>query len=194
MTKRMRYIQLAGDALIPLLGFFWWNWSLYFIILFYIADLIIGEVVTHIKARKIADFQQEGKFSFSNSLISVFLLLTAILLVHFGISLFHADLDFLKEMIAFWEYKDMGIQQGYILLPLLILIAYQRYKLEFLMPARYRNMSSNMLWRNQYRVYLALIAGAGLAIGSAVFFPLSDLVLLFGIIILSTLYQLLLPD
>lgn len=114
--------------------------------------------------------------------------------MHAAMRLFYPGINFTQEMIAFWEYKDMGIQQGYILLPLLILIAYQRYKLEFLMPAKYRNIKQADLWRNHYKAYLVLIACIGLAIGVAVYFPLPDIVLLFGIILCTTVYQLLLPD
>lgn len=190
----MRYIQLAGDALIPLMGFFLWNWSLYFIVLFYLADLVIDEVFTNLKAGKIKEYNDNKRSSAYWKYSSLFLLAVAVFLIHLALSLFHPGIDFPKEIIAFWNYRDMGIEQGYILLPLLILIAYQRYKVEFLMPARYRDLELNQFWKKHLRSYLALIAGVGLAIGSTVIYPFPDIVLLFGIILGSTGYQILVQD
>lgn len=190
----MRYIQLAGDALIPLLGFFWWNWSVYFIVLFYLLDLLIGEVIIYFKARKIAEYDQREKAFYGRFLLSLLLLTGSVFLIHIAIWLFYPGIDFIKEMVAFWEYEDMGFQQGYILLPLLILIAYQRYKLEFLLPARYRNTRQLDLWNNHFRAYLILIGLVGFAILISYGITLPDIALLFGIIIGTTSYQLYLPE
>lgn len=194
MTKRMRYIQLVGDALIPLLGFFWWNWSLYFIVLFYLADMLIAQVITVLKARKIAEFDHRENNYISRFILSLFLLLISAFLMHVAMRFFYPEINFTQEMIAFWEYEDMGIQQGYILLPLLILIAHQRYKLEFLMPARYRSIKQVTLWNHHIRAYLMLIGAIGFAIGTAFLIPTPDSVLLFGIITGTTVYQLVFPD
>lgn len=190
----MRYIQLAGDAFIPLLGYFLWNWSLYFIVLFYLADMMISEVVTVLKARKIAEFDHQERSFLYRSVWSMLLMIVSVFLIHIAMTFFHPGINFTKEIIAFWEYKDMGIQQGYILLPLLILIAVQRYKLEFLIPASYRSIKQSHLWRNHFRSYLVLIGFTGFIIGIAVFFPVPDFVLLFGIILGTTSYQMLFPD
>ena len=56
MRIKPKYIQLVSEALIPLLGFFLWEWSLYFILLFYFIDLFIDEVIMHVKSKKIESF------------------------------------------------------------------------------------------------------------------------------------------
>ena len=36
--KTLLFIQIIGELAIPLIGFFFWNWSLYFILLFYMIE------------------------------------------------------------------------------------------------------------------------------------------------------------
>ena len=59
MRIQPKYIQILGDAVIPLLGFFVWNWNIYFILLFYLLDLLVKEVVIHFKSNRIVKFKAE---------------------------------------------------------------------------------------------------------------------------------------
>ena len=120
MRINVKLIQLFGDALIPLLGFFWWGWSLYFIILFYLIDYLSNEIFRHIKSRKIVTYQKvkNSKWLYKG-LISATLLLGSYVLIHFAMRTIHPDINFTKEIVKFWTYKDLGIEQGYILLPLI---------------------------------------------------------------------------
>lgn len=189
MTKRMRYIQLVGDALIPLLGYFLWDWNLYFIVLFYMADMIINEVVIFYKARKIAEFDPKENSFVPKFLISVLLFTISLLLIHLTMKLYEPEISFAKEITLFWTYKDMGMQQGYILIPLLVLLSVQRYKLEFLMTAKYRSIKQVRLWRSHYRAYLFLIGGVGLTMGILSFVHPADWIILLGVIAGTSTYQ-----
>lgn len=192
MSKRMFYIQIAGEALIPLFGYFLWDWSLYFIILFYLADMLINEVILHLKSRKINNYDA-GK-SLREWLIvgsvSLALLILSVIVIHIAIRSLHPQIEFVKEALVFWKYEEMGIQQGYILLPLLIVMAYQRYKMEFLFTARYRTESLKSIWIKHLKAFPVIIAGSGLCIGLSTFYVPGDLIVLLTIIGFSSLYRL----
>jgi hypothetical protein len=66
-------------------------------------------------------------------MISAVLIVVNVVFVHITMKALVPTIDFTKEMLAFWKYKDMGIEQGYFLLPLIVIAGYQRYKMEFLM-------------------------------------------------------------
>ena len=85
----------------------------------------------------------------------------------------------------------MGIEQGYLLLPLVFLAAQQHYKMEFLMPARYRTLRLNDHWKKAKMSYVLVAAFAGITIGLTVFVEIPEMVYLLSIVVLSTLYRLL---
>jgi hypothetical protein len=191
MSNRLRYLQVFGDALIPLLGFFFWNWSLYFILLYYLIDLFMGELLAHLKTRKIIHYTGNktwrswigyGIFSFSLFVLVGFL-------IHVGLYLLHPDIAFRVEALAFWNYEELGVKQGHVLLPLMIFVTFQRYKLEFLLTGMYTRMKIRDLWRDHLRQYPVLIAACGLVIGVSYFIRLEDVFYLIGIVVLSGLYR-----
>ena len=54
------------------------------------------------------------------------LLLIELLVIHAAIYLQNPQVNFGKEVISFLTYKDMGIQQGFVLLPLVIASEWMR--------------------------------------------------------------------
>ena len=133
-------IQLFSEALIPLLGFFLWDWGLYFILLFYIIDLFANEFVIHLKSRKTTDFQLEKSNKLTwvkNGLISLFLIVVVIVLIHVVMRSIDPSIDFKQQAQNFWNYTELGIKQGYVLFPLLFFVGYQQYKMQFLARAKY---------------------------------------------------------
>lgn len=143
------YLKLIGESIIPILGFFFWEWSLYFILLFYVLDLIVSEVVLHLKTRKIKSWSEKvnrqkwlkyGVFGFV-----AFVLLTAAILL--GTYYLHPGIDLLKETWAFLSYEDMGIAQGYVLVPLLTFMAYASYQTEFIRQKAYQYQEYEVLWK-----------------------------------------------
>lgn len=168
MRARLKIIQISTEALIPLLGFYLWDWSLYFILLFYILDMLADILFMNVKARKIYQFLNqisEKKIWINHSVLSSILWLLVIALIHVFILQVHSDMNVLQEIKSFWMYKDMGIEQGYFLLPLLFFASYQKYRMEFLMPARYKTLQMKSIWINYRRILLILIAFTGFGIG-----------------------------
>lgn len=185
MNKRILYIQILLEAALPILGFFMWNWSLYFILLFYLFDLLANELTVQLKAFQINKYHG-GRSRIDwlkNAIVSLAILGISVLFIHIGMRLEHPEIDFIKEAIAFWTYEELGIQQGYLFLPLVFYMAYQEYKMLFLMPARYRTVSMKELWKshNYNRVLLLL----GSVLGCVILYvtPLPEIAVVLSIIV-----------
>jgi hypothetical protein len=193
MKLNPKYVQLVGDALIPLLGFFLWNWSLYFILLFYFLDLISSEIIIHLKSRKTLEFQRTVGLKsvwIKWGIASVTSLFLAITMIHFAMYFIAPGIDFQKEVIAFWKYEEMGIQQGYILLPLVFFVSYQQYRMMFLMTGKFRNNQIILMLKKHIAPLILIIAFAGICLGISWFFHLPEIVYVLGIIAISTVYKL----
>jgi hypothetical protein len=154
MRVNPKYIEVLGDTIIPLLGFFLWEWDLYFIVLYFILELIFSEVFLHLKISKIHTFQKENKSWMLYGIIGGIALIIVILLIHFGFLLLNPTIDFPQQIFLFISYEDMGIAQGYILFPLLLISGYQKYKLEFIRMKKHETSSIQSLWKSQLAKYL----------------------------------------
>jgi len=196
MRIHPKYIQIIGDAVIPLLGFFVWNWNIYFILLFYLLDLLVKEVVMNFKSNRIVKFQSEIglnnnssknelKFRFLSSIILIF----SLFVIHFALVVKDNEFNLLKELIDFWNYKDMGFAQGYILIPLLIVMGFMQYKNEFILPKLYENQSLNFIWKKHIKALIVLLSFSSLTFGILQFVKINDLILVLGVIGISSIYQ-----
>lgn len=166
MPAKARLFQVLADALIPLLGFYLWDWSLYFIFLFFIADELVDECFMFLKSRKIIAIQNNSRLEwFKNVFYSFSLLMGEIFLFHVLVYLFNQDICFPKEILDFLSYKDMGIQQGFILIPLLIVVGLQRYKFEFILPEMYRKVKLANFWKEHRIKQYYLLAFTGISVG-----------------------------
>lgn len=193
MNLNPKYVQLVGDALIPLLGFFLWDWSLYFILLFYGLDIIANEIIIHLKSRKIVQFQADEKTSFwiRSGILSFFTILCIGLLVHLTVFSLNPTISFQQEIIDFWTYEELGIQQGYILFPLIALTAYQQFNMFFIRPQTFRKVGLNTIWKNHLTALLVILVFSGLTLGVAQLTFIPELAIVLGIVVLSSVYSLL---
>lgn len=187
-----KYILLISDAAIPLLGFFFWHWNLYFILLFYILDLLAREVITHVKSRKIIEQRQmtSRRKWYKNGLLSALLLLGVFGGIHAAMWFIVPGIDFGKELVNFWQYEEMGIQQGYLLLPLVGYAAYAQYKMEFLMTGKARTVLIDTLWRRHQQALIILIAGCVLSLALGMVIALPELVYVLAIVVGAAGYAL----
>lgn len=186
-------VQLFSEAFIPLLGFFLWDWGLYFILLFYIIDLFANELVIHLKSRKTTKYQIEESNKvvwLKNSLLSAVLIGMMIILIHLVMRSIQPEINFLLEAKEFWNYTELGIKQGYVILPLLFFVGYQQYRMQFLASAKYRNTVLKDLWKKHLQSFIVVIGFSGLALGLAQFFVFPEIVYVLGIVLFTTLYKL----
>jgi hypothetical protein len=198
MRLNPKYIQVFGDAIIPVLGFFLWDWSLYFILLFYFLDLVTKEILLHFKSKKIiqhhilnyqTNYQNEQKNWFKFGLISLLLLVFTTIIIQFSMNFIQVNFNSLKEIVSFLSYKDMGIEQGYILIPLIIFIGYSQYKMEFLTPAIYSKINIHQLWKSHVQTMLILLGFVAFGFGLLHFIILPEWIIVISIVVISTLYQ-----
>lgn len=193
MKLNPKYVQLVGDALIPLLGFFLWSWSLYFILLFYFLDLFSSEVIVHLKSKKTVAFQGASGLKtlwFKWGTVSLVSLSLGVIMIHFAMYFIAPGIDFWKEAVDFWNYEEMGIKQGYILFPLVFFVSYQQYRMMFLMSGRFRNNQIVLMWKKHIAPLLLVIAFAGICVGISWFFTLPEVFYVIGIIAVTILYKL----
>ncbi|MFM8596627.1 MAG: hypothetical protein ACKOBN_06005 [Flavobacteriales bacterium] len=124
MKKAQLFSEILGDCLLPLLGFIWWGWDLYFILLYLIFDYIIrlGFIVAHPATRKIQVLLRPSLFFVSFVVLS-----------HFYMTLTDPTWRFVKDFSAFFWYKELWIPQGFILIPLLVYTEISRRRMEKLL-------------------------------------------------------------
>jgi len=200
MRIHPKYIQVLGDGIIPLLGFFFWDWNLYFILLFYFIDMFTKEVLLHLKAKKIVahqietespTVQNEKKEWMKWGIISLILLIFSIFLIQISMPFIQVDFNAKNEIIRFWSYKEMGIEQGYIFVPLIIFMGYTQFKMEFLVPAVFTRMNNSQLWQPHLKAMLILVAFTALTFGLVHFIKIPEVIIVISIVFISSLYQIL---
>ena len=187
----MKYIQVFSEALLPLLGFLFWNWGLYFILLYYLLDLFADVIITHLKSKKIALYQAvEAKTWLKNGVIGGLLFISNVLLMHLAVESVFVDIDFVKEAISFWTYKDLGMQQGYVLIPLVAFAAYQQYKLQFVRLKQHETYSMDRLWRGKIIAYAVILVSSVAVILVSQIMRFDEAIYIYTIITITTAYQL----
>ena len=200
MRIHPKYIQVLGDGIIPLLGFFFWDWNLYFILLFYFIDMFTKEVLLHLKAKKIVahqietespTVQNEKKVWMKWGIISLILLIFSIFLIQISMPFIQDQFNAKNEIIRFWSYKEMGIEQGYIFVPLIIFMGYTQFKMEFLTPAVFTRMNNSQLWQPHLKAMLILVAFTALTFGLVHFIKIPEVIFVISIVLISSLYQIL---
>ena len=161
--QRNKLILLLGDVIIPILGYFFWNWGLYFIFLFLFLDLLSYNILYYYKHRKIQRFRNQpiktGQIVGHFGILSI---TTALVFIGYSY-LFNAiqETTYTTEMVAFFFYKDMGFAQGYILLPIIILTALMTYKTEFILHGQFAKQSIPQLFMSYLRDNLAALCLLG---------------------------------
>ncbi len=185
-----KYIQAFGDLIIPLAGFFFWGWNLHFILLFYFIDIVTSEILMQVKSKKIVEEQGRGKSAWVKFATGSAVLLVAIIVIsHLAMAKIIPGIGFAEALKNFWTYEEMGIQQGYVLVPLVAFAGYQQYKLFFLRTRRYERMEISVLWRPHLRAYYIILGGAGLSFGVSLLVSIPEVVYVLLLVLLSTAYQ-----
>lgn len=191
MRVNVKYLQLITDAIIPLLGYFFWHWNLYFIVLFYLLDYLAYEVFSHVKARKVSSLKLDNSTWLKLGIVSVVLFVLNSVLVQITMKSLVPTIDFTKEIMAFWNYKDMGIEQGYFLLPLIVIAGYQRYKMEFLMTGMVQKITIRQIFMKDIQAQLIALGFIALTFGLSYFIVFPEIVYVLGIVLFTGVYQLL---
>ena len=158
------------------------------------------EVLLHLKAKKIVAYQEgtesptvqnEKKVWMKWGIISLILLIFSIFLIQISMPFIQDQFNAKNEIIRFWSYKEMGIEQGYIFVPLIIFMGYTQFKMEFLVPAVFTRMNNSQLWQPHLKAMLILVAFTALTFGLVHFIKIPEVIFVISIVLISSLYQIL---
>jgi thiosulfate reductase cytochrome b subunit len=190
--KQSAIFQTVLEAALTLAGYFYWHWDTSFILLFYLLDWILFLAINSVKAKK--RFAYSGLVTEKKHALRILLLGSAFLfatcfIVILNMQLLQPSFHFTDRVIAFLMYEDIGIAQGYVLLPLLLLNGISVYKQQFIRPELYKYLTMGQLINESSKQGLLLLACAGLFFGVSLFIQLPEEILLFSTIIGTTGYR-----
>lgn len=157
MNPQGQKIQLLADLILPLVGYYMWGWNLYFILFFFVLDLLSNYYFTLLKSRKIVVSQGVLFPKLKVFLTTLLYLLSGVGSV-FLLSKIMSETSFLSELKAFVSYKEMGIPQLILLLPLITIGAYMQYKVQFLIPKMDQKENIGRIWNEQLKASSILMA------------------------------------
>jgi len=182
MRKSDIISNLLGDILLPLMGFLFWDWGFYFILLFFLLDQLARVVFLPLRLKKLQVKPSTANQFFLRSLVWF---IVELVIVHCCVYLQQPAIDFQQEIIAFWTYEEIGFQQGWLLLPLLVLNEWMRINQEEKqgLPHTYRVA---VLQKQQVNAYLRMGFFA-VANGLLVFVKLPEAALTVGFLGFLTL-------
>jgi hypothetical protein len=103
-------------------------------------------------------------------------------MVHVAMMSIQPNIDFVQQAKDFWNYEDLGIKQGYVLIPLVVLGAFQQYKMSFLMRGLDRVAPLKVVWKDHIQALFIAIGFAGIAFGLSRFITLPEVVYVLSIV------------
>ena len=111
------------------------------------------------------------------------------LVSHFLVFIVVEGINIKEQALLFWNYEELGIKQGPLLIPLVLITTLMQYKTEFITPKRYKKVQINNVWRRHNMSLFALIGLAGFSLAIAQFFVLPEYVYVFGLVLSTTIYK-----
>jgi hypothetical protein len=189
MNQQSRIIQLVGDLAIPLLGYYFWDWNIYFILFFYILDVLISTAFTFVKTKKINTHHKTNEWPWIHIGLIVIGYVITFTLLYFLIYQIYPKTDLGKQFNSFLMHQDMGMPQWILLFPLLILGGYSVYKITFLVPKAYETTHIQNLWHEHIKVFVLIIAALGFLLGISTCIVFPDWTYVWGVILGSSLYR-----
>lgn len=125
MRHQEKIAVLIGDVALPLIGFFFWDWGFYFIALYFLIDQFAKQVFLLPRLVSAQVILPQKAIIFAKSILLFLFQILLILLINYQLN---PQFNLFQESINFIMYKDMGIQQGFILVPLLFAAEWLKLK------------------------------------------------------------------
>ena len=143
--KKIEIISaILGDAVLPLVGFLFWDWGFYFIILFFLFDLVIRTLFLNKRIGLLPSIILPKAFL----LKGIGLVVLEVVILHLLVYLSLNSISFPTEIWGFLSYEELGVAQGIILLPLLFLNEVIRIRNEKKLGTS-QNVRFEILWNYQ---------------------------------------------
>jgi hypothetical protein len=159
--KQQQFMAL-GELIIPLMGYYLWNWDLHFILLFYYLDVVASFFLSIAKVRAVSLYR-ERKWMVQTHLTTFLtwygLILLGLSFLEIAILAVYPDINLVDSLFEFLTYEEWGIPQGVVLLPLIFLFNWQHYKLVFLRTGEYAIFPTDLLKRIQTSTFGAFTLG-----------------------------------
>jgi hypothetical protein len=159
--KQQQFMAL-GELIIPLMGYYLWNWDLHFILLFYYLDVVASFFLSIAKVRAVSLYR-ERKWMVQTHLTTFLtwygLILLGLSFLEIAILAVYPDINLVDSLFEFLTYEEWGIPQGVVLLPLIFLLNWQHYKLVFLRTGEYAIFPTDLLKRIQTSTFGAFTLG-----------------------------------
>lgn len=197
IPKKVRLTQTLLEALLPILGYFYWSWDASFVLLWFGLDWVAGILLTYLKSRKRYAYsrQVQEKRLAQQRLVTV-LGAFAFTLLATWFTLPQLIHNFLwKERIwAFLSYADMGIPQGVILVPLIALNGYLLYNNMFIKFRLFEHMNMRYLTKHLPLEAILTCSLSALAFSLSFVFTYPSEILLFGSILGISVFRFFLRD
>jgi len=127
VKSQEKIVILLGDIAFPLIGFFFWNWGFYFIALYFIIDQLAKQAFLIVRLKNISLQFTEKAILLSKSMALFFFEVLIIILINYQMTV---EFNPINGIINFLSYEDMGIQQGVVLIPLLIFAEWMKTRTE----------------------------------------------------------------
>ncbi|MBT5438192.1 hypothetical protein OAM07_04250 [Crocinitomicaceae bacterium] len=180
MKKIEIFSALLGDVALPLIGFLFWDWGFYFISLFFLFDLLFRTLFIKRRLKPIDELKNRRAIIFKAFL---FTFLEVILIHCIVVGAFpHTNIG--DSFIYFLTYEEMGIAQGVVLLPLLLLNEVMKIRNENKMGIPY-SVRAQVLSNNQdlqrYRILMWVLIYL-----LVLFFPVPEIFLIMAFFIFLT--------
>lgn len=159
---RQQQFMALGELVIPLMGYYLWNWDLHFILLFYYLDIVASFFLSIAKVRAVSLYRERKwivQTHLTTFLIWYGLILLGLSFLEIAILAVYPDINLVDSLFEFLTYEEWGIPQGIVLLPLIFLLNWQQYKLVFLRTGEYTIFPTDLLKRIQTWTFGAFTLG-----------------------------------
>lgn len=185
-AKKILIAQILIEGLIPILGYFYWNWDASFIFLFYLIDWVLHWTLSAVKVKKCISIQVLKKEDTNKTYFQLYFGIAGILiniaLVYLLMFNIHDQFSWLERIWSFLSYSDMGIPQGLILPPLLIFSGIMEYKQKFLRIELYKKIPAFAFTSKTKQQAMITVPIFSSVLMLSFFVKIPDAVLLFGTI------------
>ena len=130
-AKLLPYAPVIGNFILMILAYHFLDWSIYFLFFYYVFDILFFDFFQWRKNQKINKILNNiNRPSLLYNLFKAlfFTCIIELLFLFFLLKVTYANQSFYEEFISFWTYTELGVQQGYVLLPILFLGSYLRIR------------------------------------------------------------------
>lgn len=153
--QNLQNITRIFDIAIPLMLYFIWDWDLHFILLFAYLDTLTGIVVSAVKERKIERTRRIATSKFKQRFLTYALFgILGIIFFELAIVQLYPEIQLWESFIDFLLFKELGIPQIVWIVPLVILLNYQQYQIQFIKSRVFELMPLNYLANNHRNTWL----------------------------------------